>query len=80
MHNWTLKELVDVYNLSRRTLYNYTQQHREKLSTMQAKYNGECSRRFLNSLQITYIVNDIMKDTPEGYELSNGKLIKIIHF
>jgi hypothetical protein len=77
MHNWTLKELTNAYDVSRRTLYNYTQQHREKLSEMQAKYNGDCSRRFLNSLQITYIVNDIMKDTPEGYELNSGKLIKI---
>jgi predicted DNA-binding protein YlxM (UPF0122 family) len=77
MQNWTLKELADAYEVSRKTLYNYTKQHKETLCTMQNKYNGQCSRRFLNSLQITYIVNDIMKDTPEGYELIDGKLIKI---
>ncbi len=74
------KALAALYNMSSTTLYSYMRDHNDKIKALgqnRKKNNGRTihSRSF-NSKQLKYIIENVMGDSPEGYEFNGQTLVK----
>lgn len=74
------KTLATLYQISERTLSNYIKPFKNKLDRMATRINTGTKiiklQRY-NKAQLNFIVKKILQDTPEGYDLKEGRLIKI---
>jgi len=74
------KNLAKLYNIHERTLGNYLKSHIKQIQKMSTKIliDGKVIKlQSYNRAQLSFIIKKILKDTPEGYELVEGRLIKI---
>lgn len=74
-----LTDVAALYKIARSTLDRYLDARKEELSAIATryKYKGkEIKKTDLNKKQIKLIV-EILQDTPEGYKLVRGKLVKL---
>jgi hypothetical protein len=73
-------QLRIVYNMSSSAYHDQLKLHRKKLNNMATfRKNGlgkAIKRQNYNVLQLKYIIEVIMKDTPYGYDYNGTTLIK----
>lgn len=73
--------LAMLYKISRRTLYDYLLPHEYKLEKMATKRRTKSKRiavsPHFNSKQLEYIVEHVLKDTPEGYTFNGQTFIPL---
>jgi len=73
--------LASLYKISASCLYQYLKPHEKalrKISTTRERKDGRVIySKFFNKVQLAFIVETIMKDTPPGYDFINGRFIEI---
>ena len=75
------KKIAELYQVCAGTITYYFSEHlpklRELATTRKRKDGKIVVRRDYNSKQLGYIVNEIMKDTPEGYDFDGKTFIRV---
>jgi hypothetical protein len=80
MPRTTRKWLANLYGVHYETFRRYCRPHKKRIDNLKTIIKGEIrqlSPQQLNRRQIIFIIKNVFKDTPEGYELDNGRLIKL---
>lgn len=75
----TYREIAALYKICRSTLYKYLGERKREVDQLASKYHFKDKttvKRKLNRKQVKLIV-EILQDTPEGYKLVRGTLVKL---
>jgi len=79
------KQLATIYGMSESSLHSILQPHRDKLKELATKYFDQRKqkvvvRRDYNSQQLQYIISEIIKDMPLGYNFDGNTLIQTFDY
>ncbi len=81
MTNINKTKIGKLYNLSPRTITGYFSKHLRELralATVRTLKDGRvCVCQFYNPKQLQFIIDVIMKDTPEGYSFNGKTFVRI---
>lgn len=78
--DYNAKQLALIYKMSASTYQSYLVAHRESLKKLGVNryFRGRLMfRQHYNSEQLKYLIEEVFKDTPEGYEFNGKTLVKV---
>lgn len=78
--DYNAKQLASIYKMHISTFQSYLASHRDQLKALGTNryFRGRLMfRQNYNSEQLKYLIEEVFKDTPEGYEFNGKTLVKV---